>query len=347
MSAEDGSPSPGESDRAEEPSNVDPPIQETVPHIGPGGVFAPGPTVAPGAPKFSGSLTATTSQRRSKRTARAGVLAVCAVVLVVGAGVTAAIVTAPSSSKSPPKPSSAASESLTQELTSVPGSVFEAVGLPAEITNLPTRVTGRDALTDPGLPELLWMGAGYCPFCASERWSLVMALSRFGTITGLGTSYSSPSDFAPDTPTLDFSKVSYSSPYLVFKHYELASNRPASPSAACSVNGYACLQVPPSSYLQLFETLGGGDFPFVDFGNKMVQSGAGFEDQPLVLAGLSFDQIAHLVHQPDSDVAQAEDGSANYFTAAICIMTGGSPASVCSSPVVKQAEAKENASRTG
>jgi hypothetical protein len=58
-----------------------------------------------------------------------------------------------------------------------------------------------------------------------------MALSRFGTIKGLGTSYSSHSDFAPDTPTLDYQKVSYSSPYLVFKHYELASNLVALPGA--------------------------------------------------------------------------------------------------------------------
>jgi hypothetical protein len=332
MSAEEASPSPGASDRGEEPGDVHPPVPETVPRIGPGGV---GPPTAP------------PSDLRSKRTVRAGILAVCAVVLVVGGGVTAAIVTGHSSSQSPPKPSAVASESFTQRLTSVPGSVFESVGLPAEITNLPFKVTGRDALTDPGLPELLWIGAEYCPFCASERWSLVMALSRFGKVTGLGTSYSSPSDFAPDTPTLDFSKVSYSSPYLVFEHYELASNRPASPSAGCNVNGYACLQVPPNSDLQLFETLGEGDFPFVDFGNKVVQSGAGFEDQPLVLAGLSFDQIARLVYEPGSGVAQAEDGSANYFTAAICIMTGGNPTSVCSSPVVKQAEAKENVNRTG
>jgi len=46
-------------------------------------------------------------------------------------------------------------------------------------------------------------------------------------------------------------------------------------------------------------------------------------------------------------VAQAEDGSANYLTAAICIMTEGNPASVCAAPVVKQAEAKENAGRAG
>ena len=101
--------------------------------------------------------------------------------------------------------------------------------------------------------------------------------------------------------------------------------------------------MPPNSDVELFETLGGGDFPFMDFDNKMQQSGAGFEDQPLVLAGLTFKQLARLLYNPSSGVAQAEDGSENYMTAAICIMTGNEPGSACSPSVVQQAEAQENA----
>ena len=188
------------------------------------------------------------------------------------------------------------------------------------------------------------MGAEYCPFCASERWSMVMALSKFGTFAGLRTSYSSASDFAPDTPTLDFSHATFTSHYLVFRHYELATNRPAASSTACNVNGYAYIQTPPDSDTELFETVGGGNIPFMDFGNGMQQSGADFEDQPLVLAGLTFNQIAQDLYNASSAVAQAEDGSANYMTGAICMMTGNEPRSACSSTVVKQAEAWENAS---
>ena len=151
--------------------------------------------------------------------------------ILVAAGVITALVTGGSSATSPgPSSSPAASENLVQLVTGVPESVFEAVGLPAEIDNRPQKVTGLPPLTDSGLPELLWIGAQYCPFCASERWPLVMALSKFGTFTGLGTSYSSASDFAPDTPTLDLTKASYSSRYLVFRHYELATNRLAARS---------------------------------------------------------------------------------------------------------------------
>ncbi len=91
-SAEGGWPPTGASDRADEPGNVHPPAHETVPHVAPGGAAAP-PT-----------------DRGSKRTMRAGILAVGAVVLFVAAGVTAAIVTTPSS-KSPPKPPAVAPES--------------------------------------------------------------------------------------------------------------------------------------------------------------------------------------------------------------------------------------------
>ena len=41
------------------------------------------------------------------------------------------------------------------------------------------------ALTADGKPEVLYVGAEYCPFCAAERWPVVVALSRFGTWSGL------------------------------------------------------------------------------------------------------------------------------------------------------------------
>ncbi len=190
------------------------------------------------------------------------------------------------------------------------------------------------------------MGAEYCPFCAAERWSMIMALSKFGTFTGLKTTFSSTSDFAPDTATFTFSSATYTSKYLAFKPFELATNQQAASSTACNVNGYACLDTNyTNAEYSLFQNLGPatsrGSFPFMDFGNKLLQSGAGFEDQPLALAGLTADQVASQLYNPKGAVAQAEIGSANYLTAALCVMTGDQPASVCSTPFVKQGEKKE------
>jgi Domain of unknown function (DUF929) len=220
--------------------------------------------------------------------------------------------------------------------------VFTAVGYPSEITNFPKKVKNQKPLTDPGLPEMLYMGAEYCPFCAAERWAMIMALSKFGTFTGLRTTFSSTSDFAPDTATFTFSSATYTSQYLAFKPFELATNQQASSSTACNVNGYACLdQNYTNAEYSLFQNLGGGSFPFMDFGNKVMQSGAGFENQPLALQGLDADQVASQLYNPKGAVAKAEVGSANFLTAAICIMTGNQPSSVCSTALVKQGEKKE------
>jgi len=33
---------------------------------------------------------------------------------------------------------------------------------------------------------VVYIGAEYCPYCAVERWPLIVALNRFGTLTNLG-----------------------------------------------------------------------------------------------------------------------------------------------------------------
>jgi hypothetical protein len=218
--------------------------------------------------------------------------------------------------------------------------VFTKIGLPSEIVAYPKKVTGQAALTTNGLPEMLYIGAEYCPFCAAERWSMVIALSRFGTFSGLNLTNSSVSDFAPDTATFSFYKSTYTSKYLAFQPFEVATNEPAATSASCNVNGYACLETVSQAQATLLQNLGGGSFPFMDFGNKTMQAGAGFQNQPLLLQGLQPADIAAQLSNPNSAIAQAEDGSANYLTGSICAMTGNQPASVCSAPYIKAAQKK-------
>jgi thiol-disulfide isomerase/thioredoxin len=275
-----------------------------------------------------------------------GPIAVVVMVVVVFIVVSA---TSDSSSTSPPPPPPAhGTPSLVAKVTSVPESVFVKVGLPSEITNTPTKVTKQAALKQNGLPVVVYVGAEYCPFCAAERWAIIMALSKFGTFSGLTPIYSSSSDFAPDTPSFTFYKSSYKSKYVVFEPYEVATNQPAKSASACNINGYACLQTKlPATVVSLFEGIGDGSFPFIDFGNKSLQTGAGFEDQPLLLAGLTQSQVATQLYNSKSAVAQAEDGSANYLTAAVCATTGNKPAAVCSAPYVKKAQAQLGLQPTG
>ena len=75
----------------------------------------------------------------------------------------------------------------------------------------------------------------------------------------------------------------------------------------------------------------GDSYPFIDFGNRVL---AGVTYNPLVLQGLTWSQIAAGLHKPSSAVAQGVDGSANFFTAAICSITSNQPVSVCNAAPV-------------
>src|SRR5262250_635737 len=59
-------------------------------------------------------------------------------------------------------------------------------------------------LTANGKPEMLYMGAEYCPYCAAERWAMIQALSRFGTFSGLSTVHSSTTDTPTNISTFTF-----------------------------------------------------------------------------------------------------------------------------------------------
>ena len=51
-----------------------------------------------------------------------------------------------------------------------------------------------------------------------------------------------------------------------------------------------------------------GSFPFMDFGNKLFQAGAGFENAAPRAPGIHLDQIAAQLYNPEQPVAQAEVG---------------------------------------
>jgi hypothetical protein len=174
------------------------------------------------------------------------------------------------------------------------------------------------------------MGGEYCPFCAAERWAIAAAISRFGTLSGLQFIHSSPTDVYADTPTLSFYKSRYTSRYLAFVPVEWYSER----ADASTPTGYAYLQRPTPQQAALSSRYG-GSFPFVDIGNRYLVPEAQYI--PSALAGLSWAQVATDMRNPSSPVGQDIDGAANMITAAICKLTHGQPASVCSSPGVKDA----------
>jgi thiol-disulfide isomerase/thioredoxin len=240
-------------------------------------------------------------------------------------------------------PTGAALASVVTDTTSVPASTLDKVGAGSGVSALPVTLKGGSPLTSGGKPEVLYMGAEYCPYCAAERWAMVVALSRFGTFSGLSTVHSgnNSGEPYPNTPTWTFLHATYTSKYLVFSHVEMQTNIPTSGGTS-----YTTLQTPTSAQQALLAkydappyvpSADNGAIPFIDLGNEYMISGASFS--PQVLQGKSWSQIATALQDPTSPIAEAVDGTANYLTATICKLTGNQPATACT-PVVKQLEAK-------
>ena len=88
------------------------------------------------------------------------------------------------------------------------------------------RMKNAEAITADGKPKVLYVGAEYCPFCAAERWPMVVALSRFGTLLAAWASRRRPRR----TPTrarrrCPFHGSTYTSDKLSFTGYETTTNQ--------------------------------------------------------------------------------------------------------------------------
>jgi Domain of unknown function (DUF929) len=197
-------------------------------------------------------------------------------------------------------------------------------------TVAPSPVHGA-ALTMGGKPEVLYIGAEYCPFCAAQRWALVSALSHFGTWSGLEMTHSSSTDAYPDTPTLSFRTATYTSPYLSFQAVEETTNQQCQPgSPNCGSNGYQLLQAPSGAERQLLNGYDQhGYIPFIDLGGADVLIGASYD--PQVLAGQTPEQVARCLGQPETAEAKEIGAAAAAITKSLCQITAGMPTRTCSS----------------
>ena len=262
-------------------------------------------------------------------------LAAGGVVLILAALVAARLLTqaGPSAAAEGPVP-----PEIMAELTSVSPSTFEqADGSGVQTMPIPIRASVQRGPT--GLPLVTYIGAEYCPFCAAERWPLVVALSRFGTFSGLRLSHSAADDVYPNTATLSFYGSSYTSPYLEFSAVELQTN-------VRSGGTYTELQTPTPAQENLLRTYdvppyvpasSAGAIPFLDTANLYTVTGSSYDVG--LLRGLTQEQIGAMLKDGTTDQARAILGTANVLTAAVCSATADNPSEVCGQPVVRTQEA--------
>jgi len=226
----------------------------------------------------------------------------------------------------PPPIDANSAPAVVAEISAIPPLELDKIGL-GSATNSFKKVSGA-ALTAAGKPVVLYIGAEFCPYCAFERWAMIIALSRFGKWSGLQETRSSSTDIYPNTPTFTFRAATLTSQYVAFQAVETADR------------SRKALQSPSASQQALYARYNtAGTIPFVDFGNRYTVTGATYANVGII-DGMSWKAIADALMQPASAQAKAVLGSANLVTAAVCQLTAQKPAAVCSLASIKAIEAR-------
>ena len=224
--------------------------------------------------------------------------------------------------------------------------IFSAVGAgtsnPRLFTALPNK-SGTGLPAENGKPVLFYAGGEFCPYCAADRWSLIMALSRFGSFSGIETNTSSTSHIYPGTPTFTFVKTTYTSPYLVFDAKEILGATETTPLQSLSNTESSILDtydIPP------YDPTPSG-IPFLDLGGRYVTWGGSYNVGVLHVnqsdansQALTYAEIVSGLSKANSPIAQGIVGTANEYTAAICAMTNNADKAVCSTGDIAQIESQ-------
>ena len=250
------------------------------------------------------------AERRSKLMiagATVGVVAIVVIALVIAALQGGTDVTGQSST--------ALDQATFAKVTSVPAASLDTVG--AGASDNPPKTIDAPALTKDGKPRVLYVGAEYCPYCATERWPLVVALSRFGTWNNLSASFSAPApEVNPNTATVSFHGATYSSQYVSFTGYETSTNK--------QTNGqWGKLDTLEGEDLALFQKFNAppyvqssGAIPWINLGGTSIQAGASYNSA--VILNKTQAEIATALADPTTDIAKGVNGAANVLTAQIC-----------------------------
>jgi hypothetical protein len=275
------------------------------------------------------------AQRRARR--QRVVLAAAATAIVVVAVATMVVVSQlrdDDHSTAQSAASGQAANAVVTAATSVPPEVLDQVGKGTVVAKL-QKITDQPGLTADGKPLVLYIGAEYCPFCATQRWAVVVALSRFGTFSDLGLTHSASDDVYPNTQSFSFHGSSYRSQYLAFQGVELSTNE-----LNASGDGYLPLDKLTAAQQQVMDKLNAppytsrkGSIPFMDMANKYTLVGGAYKAE--TLQNQTHQDIAAALSDPGSPIAKGVLGTANMFTAYLCQLTGGQPGEVCTSAAAK------------
>lgn len=262
--------------------------------------------------------------RQRKQLISAGV-AVVVVIIAVAVGVVIS-----NRPKAPASDGNSAAAASIAKLATVPASAFDAAGVPTESNAIPEKIPDGKVLMDGTKPKLAYVGAEFCPYCATERWSLVAALERFGDFTGLTETRSAQNE--GDIPTVSFVGSTYKSDHISFQAVETQDrdHKPLEQMPADLDELFKKYNAPPYVPEQ-----SAGAIPWMFYGTHQTV-GSGVPVQPFtnLTQDSAWTTIVDQMMTGKGDYGQPIMANANAITAQICQLTKGEPADVCTSPAV-------------
>lgn len=216
--------------------------------------------------------------------------------------------------------------SLFSQVTGVPAKdlILAAEAEPAD-TAPPDKLPAKTPPTTAGgKPEILYIGAEFCPYCAAERWSLVMALSKFGTFGNVTGTTSSATDVNASTPTFSFYGSTYTSPYLSFVPVELESNTKATLQNPTNAENAIWEKWDAPPYVSASAE---GSIPFVYMDGKYLLTGNQYDAGQI--AGWQMQTAVNYMTAGNNTTSKDAEAAAGYLVSDLCTLTHNEPAAVC------------------
>jgi thiol-disulfide isomerase/thioredoxin len=194
--------------------------------------------------------------------------------------------------------------------------------IPKKVLGNFMQVSNQPLRRPSGKTLIFFMGAGFCPYCASERWAIVSALTNFGSWQGLVENTSADHDEKYlNIPTVNFVAAKYTSEYLEFVGRETADRN------------FEPLQELDERDYEILDTFNPNQMiPFLLIDGQFMQVGSGYS--PQLLEGMSHAKVKEGVQNPASTLGRAIRIEADNITALIC-KSIGSKADACNIEGVK------------
>ncbi|MCI4347753.1 MAG: DUF929 domain-containing protein, partial [Thermoplasmata archaeon] len=179
-----------------------------------------------------------------------------------------------------------------------------------------TKNTWTDQGSSPGKPVFFFFGSAACPYCSASSWALVVALERFGSLSGTVFDYSSSNDQYPHTPEIVLASAVLVSSYVSLQVSETTDTGTVTlPGFA---NGYQ------NAYVVTFDPF--SSIPFIVIGGQYFITVSLLS--PSTLAGMTPGQVQSEIATQNGAAWNVISPQADWVTAFLLKVDGSQPASI-------------------